>query len=33
MSIIMVCVFTAVFVMTAIGRERRGIAFYDPKKG
>jgi MFS transporter, SHS family, lactate transporter len=27
MSIIMVCVFTAVFVLTAIGRERRGIVF------
>jgi len=29
MAIIMVCVFAGVFILTAIGRERRGVSFYD----
>lgn len=33
MSIIMIGVFTAVFILTAIGRERRGISFVEPGAG
>jgi hypothetical protein len=29
MSIIMVGVFAGVFILTAIGREKRGVSFYD----